>query len=152
MTMRKSDAAELLAFTAAFDQRTIGHADVEAWALALADVPWDDTARQAIADFYGTAGGYPATGERRFIQPHNVRAGRSRIRNDRLARIVEPPPNVVEGVRSYEEVRALRKAIADGEIPDQAAADRYTAWGGSLHLLHQQRDGIDPGDGPREIA
>lgn len=152
MTVKKSEAAELLAFAAAFDQRTIGHADVEAWAVALADIPWDGTARQAIADHYSAPGGHPATGERRFIQPHNVRVGRSRIRNDRLARIVEPPPNPVEGVRSYEEVRALRRAIADGEIADQAAADRYLAWGGSLHLLHQQNGQITPGDGPKEIA
>lgn len=147
--MNKADAAKLLAFAAAFDQRTIGDADVHAWALALADLPWDDTAREAIAAFYGTTGPHGAPEERRFIQPHHVRTGRARIRHDRLARIVEPAPNHVEGVTSAQELRALRRAIADGEIPDQTAADRYTAWGGSLHLLHEPPALTDGTGAPR---
>lgn len=135
--MNKADAAELLTFAAAFDQRTIGNADVEAWALALADLPWDDSARAAIAAYYGSAGGYPATGERRFIQPHNVRAGRARIRTDRLERIVEPAPNTVDGVGSCAELRAIRRAIADGHIDGEPAVEAYRRWGGSLHLAYQ---------------
>jgi len=147
----ESEAAELLAFAAAFDQRTTGHADVQAWALALADVPWDGSTRAAVAAFYGVPDGGGTPGERRFMQPHNVRTGRTRIRHDRLARIVEPAPNTVEGVAYHDELRALRKAIADGDIADQAAADRYTAWGGSLHLL-AQRGHLAPGEERREIA
>lgn len=152
MTVKKSEAGEALAFCAAFDQRTIGHADAEAWALALADVPWDDTSRQAIADFYTAPSSDYDRDSRRFIQPHHMRTGRTRIRERRLAAIAEPPPNTVPGVGYHDELRALRKAIADGDIADQAAADKYTAWGGSLHLLHQERDQLGPGDGPREIA
>lgn len=147
--MNKAEAAELLTFAAAFDQRTIGNADVEAWALALADVPWDDSTREAVARFYRTP---PKDGEeRRFLQHHNVRTYRSRVRVERLERIVEPTPNAVEGVSYVDELRALRKAIADGTIADQAAAERYTAWGGSMHLL-AQRGQITPGEQRREIA
>lgn len=150
--MNKAEAAELLAFAAAFDQRTIGNADVEAWALALADVPWDGSTRAAVAAFYGAPDGGAAGGERRFMQPHNVRTGRTRIRHDRLARVVEPTPNEVEGVAYHEELRAIRRAIADGDIPDQAAAERYTQWGGSLYREHQRREQIAGGGGIRELA
>ena len=136
--MRKSEASEALTFAAAFDQRTIGNADVEAWALALAAVPWDDSTRQAIADYYSAPAADYDRDNRRFIQPHHVRTGRTRLRTDRLARVVEPAPNTVDGVDYCDELRALRRAIADGHIPDQATADAYTAWGGSLHLAHQR--------------
>ncbi len=85
-----------------------------------------------------------------FISPGEIAVETRSLRERRLALIVEPPPNPVEGVRSYEELRALRRAIADGEIADQAAADRYTAWGGSLHLLAQR--GQLGGGERREIA
>lgn len=136
--MNKAEAAKLLTFCAAFDQRTIGSADVEAWALALADVPWDDSARAAVAAFYGAPGGSDDRDARRFIQPHHVRTGRTRIRHDRLARVVEPTPNTVEGVTYHDELRAVRKAIADGLIKDQADAEQYTAAGESMHLIYQR--------------
>lgn len=136
--MNKSDAAELLTFAAAFDQRTIGNADVEAWALALADIPWDDSTRAAIAAFYGAPGSTDDRDTRRFVQPHNVRAGRSRIRNDRLARIVEPTPNPHAEVTYGEELRAIRRAIADGRITDEQDVENYRRWGGSLHLAYER--------------
>lgn len=85
-----------------------------------------------------------------WVGPSEIDAEVRRIRAARLERIIEPTPNHAEGVAYHEELRALRKAIADGTIPDQAAADRYTTWGGSLHLLTQR--GQLGGDTPKEIA
>jgi hypothetical protein len=148
MTMKKSEATEALTFCAAFDQRTIGHADAEAWALALADVPWDDTSRQAIADFYTAPSSDYDRDSRRFIQPHHVRAGRARIRNDRIARIVEPTPNPHDEVTYGEELRAIRRAIADGRITDEQGVENYRRWGGSLHLAYQRDETPELAPGP----
>lgn len=54
--MMKSEVARLLAFCAAYDQRTIGKSDVEAWAEAL-DSPWVpnidlDEAQEAVVAHY----------------------------------------------------------------------------------------------------
>jgi hypothetical protein len=54
--MNHSDTAKLLAFCAAYDQRTIGEADVLAWSEAL-DSPWVpgidlDEAREAVVAWY----------------------------------------------------------------------------------------------------
>lgn len=136
--MKKSEASEALTFCAAFDQRTIGNADVEAWALALADLPWDQSTREAIANFYTAPSADYDRDSRRFIQPHHVRTGRSRLRNERLSRVIEPVPNTVEGVDTHAELRALRRAIGDGRIKDQADAQAYTDWGGSLHLAYER--------------
>lgn len=158
--MNKSDAAELLAFAAAYDQRTIGNADVEAWALALADIPWDDTTRTAVAGFYTQpAPTYDPTGAfgRRSIQPHHVRAGRVAIRNDRIARLPQPCPNPVYGVTEQEELLAIRAAIADGHITTTAQLHAYERWGGSLHLARHTGqlpalDGPEPAKGrPLEL-
>jgi hypothetical protein len=56
MSISKSDTAKLLAFCAAYDQRTIGKSDVEAWAEAL-DSPWVpnidlDEAQAAVVAHY----------------------------------------------------------------------------------------------------
>jgi hypothetical protein len=54
--MTRSEAAKLLAFCAAYDQRTIGEADVLAWTEAL-ESPWVpnidlDEAQQAVVAHY----------------------------------------------------------------------------------------------------
>jgi len=94
-----------------------------------------------------------AVGSRQpWISPGEIKQEIKRIRADRSARIVEPPPNVVEGVRGIDELRALREAIADGRIKDQAEARAYTEWGGSLHLA-TRRPVLDRGPvRRREIA
>lgn len=133
--MDKAEVAMLFGLLAAFDQRTTGRADVEAWYLALRAVPWDDSTQQAVADFYGGAG--PA--ERRWMQPHDLIRCRKKLRADRLEKITpRPAPNDVEGVPSWEEERAIIRAIGDGVISDQRDCGAYTAWGGSLHEAYQR--------------
>lgn len=135
--MNKAETAQLLTLLAAFDQRTLDQTDVEAWHMALKDVPLDESTKDAVAAFYGDSGGE----ERRFMQPHNLRTGRKRLRADRLEKITpRPAPNAVEGVSSPEEERAVIRAIGDGVISSQADAEAYTAWGGSLHVAYLRED------------
>lgn len=50
----RREVGQLLALAAAFDQRTVGTADVEAWHQIAQDHDWRlDTARQAITAHYG---------------------------------------------------------------------------------------------------
>lgn len=154
MAVNKAETAELLTFTAAFDQRTIGRADVEAWAIALADVPWDDTTRTAVANFYSSpayAGDPGGEAQRRFMQPHQLVAARARIRKDRIERLPMPCPNSIPGVSEGDELRAIAKAIGDGAITTRAELAAYERWGGSLHLA-QQSGGFPALDGPEPVV
>lgn len=68
--MNKSQVGDLLTVIVAFDRRTIGEADIEAWHLILADLPLEDCA-QAVKDHY--------TESRDWIMPVDVRNGAIRI-------------------------------------------------------------------------
>lgn len=79
--MTKAEVARLLAMIAAFDRRTIGEADVEAWHLILADLDTNDCAN-AVRDHYTT--------QRDWIMPADVRtaavaAQRKRIGQQKVA-------------------------------------------------------------------
>lgn len=52
--MTKAETARVLTLIAAFDRRTIGEADVEAWYLVLSDLPADDCAA-AVREHYTTS-------------------------------------------------------------------------------------------------
>lgn len=60
MAITKSDIAKLLALTAAYDQRTVGHADVEAW-FEVADISrWNFAAtRRVIIEHYARGADRP---------------------------------------------------------------------------------------------
>lgn len=62
--MTPSQTAELLAFCAAFDRRTIGKADTLAWHTVLSDIDFD-AAKQAVTAHYAT--------ETRWIMPADIR-------------------------------------------------------------------------------
>jgi hypothetical protein len=112
--MNRSEAALLLGHCAAFDNRTVGEADATAWASALHDVPYDSDARAAVAAFYGTPPKDPS--QRLWIQPHNVRTGRSRIRSARLENFqYEPLPDETpaEFLARY---KGQVQAIASGRV------------------------------------
>jgi hypothetical protein len=110
-----SEAAQLLAHCAAFDNRTVGKADSRAWAAALRDVPLDQDALEAVARFYGTPSEKP--GDRLWIQPHNVRAHRLSIRKERLGETLpayEPPTEPETGAEFIARRRAQLDAVATG--------------------------------------
>ncbi|MGW7597286.1 zinc finger domain-containing protein [Streptomyces antimycoticus] len=116
--MNRSEAAQLLARCAAFDNRTVGKADATAWAAALRDVPLDDDAFDAVARFYGTPSEKP--GERLWIQPHNVKAHRLAIRKERLGTTLpayEPPSELETGSDFISRRRAQLEAVATGRMP-----------------------------------
>jgi hypothetical protein len=114
--MNRSEAALLLGHCAAFDNRTVGRVDAEAWAAALHDVPYDDAATAAVARFYGTPPKDPAT--RLWIQPHNVRSLRKTIRSERCEGFQYEPPAVEETPREYlARYRGQLEAVASGREP-----------------------------------
>ncbi|MER7788580.1 hypothetical protein [Streptomyces sp. NPDC097640] len=115
--MNPSEAAQLLAHCAAFDNRTVGKADSRAWAAALHDVPLDADALAAVARFYGTPSEKP--GERLWIQPHNVKAHRLALRRERLGATLpayEPPPGLETGSDFISRRRAQLEAVATGRM------------------------------------
>jgi hypothetical protein len=98
--MMKSEVAQLLAFCAAYDQRTIGKADVEAWAEAL-DSPWVpnidlDEAQHAVVTHY-----------RETTQRINVADILKRIKTDRADRLRGIPVKK-QGTPPSEEYRKAR--------------------------------------------
>lgn len=112
--MTPADAAELLTFCAAWDQRTIGESDARAWAYALRDVPLDDDTRQAVADHYGV------TKDR--ATPADVRRIRTRIRETRIG-AAHPVYNgnpTETGAEFAARRREQLTAAADGTLPPQS--------------------------------
>lgn len=114
--MLPSQVAELLAMSSAFDSRTIGPADVAAWHAVIGDLDLDD-AKAALIGWYAE--------HHERVMPADIRAGVKRIRRDRLERDPNPgdPPSADPGdtVAYIDEVRAGRKALADGRSRDVAA-------------------------------
>jgi hypothetical protein len=114
--VNRSEAAMLLARAAAFDNRTVGRVDAEAWAAALHDVPYDDDATAAVARFYGTPPKDPST--RLWIQPHNVRSLRKTIRSERAEGFRYEPPALDETPREFlARYRGQLDAVASGREP-----------------------------------
>ncbi|MGC4946207.1 zinc finger domain-containing protein [Streptomyces sp. DT224] len=134
--MDKADAAELLGYCAAFDNRTVGEVDATAWAAALHDVPYDADTTAAVARYYGTAP--ERAGERLWIQPHHVRSGRLAIRQERLGTTLPayvPPAEVETGAEFVRRRRAQLDAVASGRMVG-APVGRLT--GGPAHNFTQE--------------
>lgn len=121
--MNPADAAEVLGVAAAFDRRTVGRADAEAWADTLNGVRLED-AMQAVKNHYASS--------REFIYPSDVLAIVKTIRQERVraagdltARIPLAISSMEDGPEQQEAERAwLREAarrIADGEHIDDVA-------------------------------
>jgi hypothetical protein len=108
------EAAALLAHCSGFDNRQPSLAAAKSWAAALADVPFDQDARDAVAAYYTTPPQNP--NERLWILPHHVRTLRAKIRNARLENFqYEPLPDetTAEYLARY---RGQVQAIASGRI------------------------------------
>lgn len=110
--MTPAQTAELLAFCAAFDRRTVGKADVLAWQTVLGNLD-PDAARQAVTQHYTT--------ETRWIMPADIRAAVLANRRDRLDRHTEaePPPGDTGDHAYRPALLAERRAIASGQTPPQ---------------------------------
>lgn len=72
--MNRAEAAILLGIAAAFDRRTVGRADAEAWATALHDVSLDD-AKDAVTAHYAATTDY--------LMPAHIRAIVTAARSER---------------------------------------------------------------------
>jgi hypothetical protein len=106
--MNHHEVGLLLAKCAAYDRRTVGKADIEAWHDALSDLPFSD-ASTALTEHY--------TRTSNWVGVADVRNGVKRIRAERLARAdITPPPDVdPDNVPAYlDAYRAQRRQIADG--------------------------------------
>lgn len=79
--MKRSEVSKLLTLAAAYDRRTAGEADVEAWFLLLANTDFED-ARLAVLAHYAD--------EHRWLMPADIVKRVRRIRTDRAAAIVGP--------------------------------------------------------------
>lgn len=106
--MNATEAGQLLAFAALYDNRKVSDPDVMAWLKAIGDLPFED-AQAAVAGHYGEST------ER--IMPGHIRTRVKAIRAERLARtpLPAPPAEVADQPGRYKEiVRANVQRIADG--------------------------------------
>jgi hypothetical protein len=110
-----TDAAKLLAYASAFDNRRPSEAAAQAWADALPDIPADHDARAAVARYYATPPKNPD--ERLWIQPHDVRTHRRAIRSERAQHFVYQPPAVESDPRYLTNYRRQLNAVASGHAP-----------------------------------
>lgn len=117
--MNPPDVAKLLALAAAYDQRTVGEADVLAWHELLT--------RTSLADAIEVVKSHYAT-QRDRLMPVDVIEGVRRIRGERIARheheLVPPGDLDPEGYRKW--LLESRAQIADGtwDPPDPPELDR----------------------------
>ena len=111
--MKRSEAALLLAKISAYDRRTVGDADIEAWAEVLPeDMPLAD-ALDAVRDHFRSS--------TEFLMPlHLIDAVRS-IRQGRLRAAGTPP---IPGGLDWKQEKAWRQlwcnAVKDGESAEDA--------------------------------
>ncbi|MCI3246487.1 zinc finger domain-containing protein [Streptomyces spinosisporus] len=120
--MTPAEVADLLAYCAAFDRRTIGKADVLAWQPLLANVDFNE-ARDAVANHYAR--------DTRWIMPADIRDAVTATHRDRLARHTDPTPKAdPDDPHAYRaELLGTRRAVAAGQ--QEPAQHELTA--GPMH-------------------
>jgi hypothetical protein len=114
--MNATEAGQLLAFAALYDNRKVSDPDVVAWLQAIGDLPYED-ARAAVAGHYGESA------ER--IMPGHIRIRVKAMRADRLARtpLPAPPAELADDPGRYNElIRANVRRIADAKNVRRALA------------------------------
>lgn len=125
--MNFADTGKLLAFIGAVDRRIPGDAEIAAWQELLEDINLDD-ALNAVREHRRTSTDW--------IQPAHILNGVKKARSKRIDTAdttLEAFPNEVEGVSYLDELRALRRAIADGRMTADDLAS-YHASGRSIYL------------------
>lgn len=113
--MNEKEAAQLLGYCAAFDNRKPSQAAAMAWAAALHDVPLDGDAKAAVDAYYTTAPQDPNA--RLWILPHHVRTLRTKIRNARLKNFQYEPIGDETVPQYLARLRGQVRAIASGHTP-----------------------------------
>ena len=121
--MNEKEAAQLLGYCAAFDNRKPSQAAAVAWSSALQDVPLDADAKAAIDAYYTTAPKDPDA--KLWILPHHVRTLRAKIRSARLENFQYEP---IVGETTAEYLTRYR-----GQI-QSIASGQYAATAGRLAL------------------
>lgn len=112
--MNPREAAELLGHCAAFDNRKPSQGAAVAWASALHDVPLDSDAKAAVAAYYSTPPKDPE--QKLWIQPHNVRTLRTKIRSQRLENFQYEPIGDESTAEYLARYRGQVQAIASGRV------------------------------------
>jgi hypothetical protein len=112
--MKRSETSILLTKVAAFDQRTIGEADVEAWTEALGpSIPLAD-ALVVVTEHFRTS--------HERLMPIHIITAVGGVRRERLQRAGDPP---MPGGLTWQQEKAWRQlwcaAVKDGETRDDAA-------------------------------
>lgn len=109
--MTKAETAELLALITAFDRRTTGQADIEAWHLVIGDLEPADCA-EAVRQHFARS--------REWLMPVDVRQGVARIYRDRLTALGDVAPDAdPDDPQAYlAALRAQRHAVATGKATE----------------------------------
>ncbi len=103
----------VLKIAAAYDQRTVGKADITAWALAVGQYP-EDALMEAVVAFYVERATDDRTGRRPFIMPGDVVKRVRSAREDRLARAVPPAPESGDVGEYRADLTRMIRMVADG--------------------------------------
>jgi len=104
---------DLLTCAAAYDRRTAGDADVDAWLAAIGDLDFQD-ARQAVIAHY--------TESSDWLMPVHIKRRVAAMRARRVTdtRMPAPPPELADNPRAYIAwLRAAETAIASGRTVEE---------------------------------
>lgn len=114
--MNRAETALALTLAAAFDRRTLGDTDVEAWHLVLGDLDFDDV-KTAIAEHYAT--------RRDWLMPADIRDRVKAMRTARLTAVPDPIPDADpdDTVAYLEALRAGRTRIASNTDQQRPVAE-----------------------------
>jgi hypothetical protein len=130
--MKTSEVSALLTMAAAFDNRTVGEANVAAWASVLhPDMRLSDGMEAMKAHFAKSS---------EYLKPAHINQGVDQIRRERLAKapIMLIPTDLHQAVER-QWMRAFTDAVKDGESDPHATAD--TAMGIRRRIeIETQRD------------
>ncbi|TDD97589.1 zinc finger domain-containing protein [Actinomadura rubrisoli] len=119
--MTDDEVVDLLTLMASFDRRTVGDADVDAWLMAVGDLPFAD-AKVAVVKHYRES--------REWLMPADVRRAVRAIREERIKVRPLPAPTPDEAVdpRVYKQRMAdIIHRVGNGKMPFRA----ITAGGGA---------------------
>lgn len=113
--MNPLEAADLLAYAAAFDNRHASVAANQAWASALADIPLDQDVYDAVNAYYSEP---TEPGQRHWLMPFHIRHYRRIARNKRIdaANPVYDGDPGETGVESGHNLRQLVRSAGDGHL------------------------------------